>query len=90
MEGEAGILQDRVEPAAVERRRVEPEERVGGEQHEGQEADADQRLHAQHAGPERRRQVAAEHAPRRRRTATRIHTQSTSEPSWLPQVPLIL
>ena len=51
VEGEARVLQDRVEAVAVERRRVEPQERVGGEQHEGQEADADQPLHARAPGP---------------------------------------
>ena len=38
MEGEAGVLQDRVQALAVERRRVEAQERVRGEQHEGEEA----------------------------------------------------
>ena len=32
MEGEAGVLQQRVEVVAVERRRDQPRERVGGEQ----------------------------------------------------------
>ena len=31
MEGEPGVLEQRVEAAALERRRIEPEERVGGE-----------------------------------------------------------
>ena len=60
MEGEARVLQQGVEIAPVEGRRVEPEERIGGGDHEDQETQADQRLHAQRPGPERRRQVAPE------------------------------
>ena len=60
MEGEAGVLQQRVEVAPVERSRIQPEERVGGGKHEDQEAEPDQRLHGQHPGPKRRRQVAPE------------------------------
>ena len=89
MEGEAGVLQDRVEAAAVERRRIEPQERVRGEQHEGEEADpisaCTPSTRARKEGG-RLRPSSATAAPNR----DRIQTQRTSEPSWLPQVPLIL
>jgi hypothetical protein len=60
MGGERRILKDRIEALAVERRRIEPKKRVGGEQHEGEKAEPDQALHGEHPRPERRRQVAAE------------------------------
>ena len=60
VECEAGILQQRVEIAPVERRGVEPEEGVGGGDNEDQKAETDQGLHGQHPGPEHRRQVAPE------------------------------
>ncbi len=83
--GEPGILQDRVEPAAVERRRVEAQERVRGEQQEGQEADADQRLHAQHASAEGGRQVAPEAPPRRRRTGPGSTPRAPASPRGYPR-----
>ena len=55
MEGEAGILQQRVQPPAVQRRRIEPGERVGGQQDEQVEADGDPRLHRQRPRPQARR-----------------------------------
>src|SRR3546814_7885080 len=60
MQGEADILQQRVQAVAVDRRRRHPLERVGGEQDERQEAGADHPLHRQGAGPEPVRQVATE------------------------------
>ena len=39
MEGQARVLEQRIEAAALERRRVEPRERVRGEQQEGIEAE---------------------------------------------------
>ena len=60
MEGEAGVLQQRVEIAPVERRGIEPEERVGGGEDEDQEAEPDERLNGQHPGAEGGRQVAPE------------------------------
>ena len=44
MEGEAGVLQQRVEPAAVDRGRIKTLERVGGEQQEGEETERQSRL----------------------------------------------
>ncbi len=48
MEGEARVLQERVEVVAVQRRVGQPQERVRGEQQEHQERDRDAGLHAQH------------------------------------------
>ena len=84
MHREAGILQDRVEPAPVERCRIEPKERIGGQQHEGQEADADQRLDAQHAGPEHGRQVAAEHGHRSAEQGEDPHPEDAASPRDCP------
>ena len=61
MEGEAGVLQQRVQARAVERRRPDARKRVGGEQREGEEARAEHRLDGKHARLERLAQAAAEH-----------------------------
>ena len=63
MKGEARVLQQRVQSQPVGGRRQLAFERVGGQQDEQIEADADPRLDAQGAGAQRRRQVAAEHVP---------------------------
>ena len=47
VEGQARVLQQRVEAPALRRRRVEPRERVRGEQQEGVEAEAQRRLRAE-------------------------------------------
>jgi len=60
MEGEAGILQERVQVAAVRGRGMHPEKRVGREQDEGQEADANQPLDPEHPRLQGRRQVLPE------------------------------
>ena len=60
MEGEAWILQKRIEARALKRGGVEAQERVGREQQEGEKADADQPLDTQHAGAQTGRQVAPE------------------------------
>ncbi len=49
MERETGILQQRIQPVAVERRGEQALERVRGKQREAQKTDRDQRLDAQHA-----------------------------------------
>ena len=59
MEGETGVLQDRVDAVAVERSWVEALERVRREHDEGEEAEADHALHGKRVGLESRRQVAA-------------------------------
>ncbi len=59
VEGEAGVLQERVEVVAVDRRVREAEERVRGEQDEAEEGDGDRRLDAEDAGAEGGGQVAA-------------------------------
>ena len=50
MENHADILQQRIEVRALGGRREEAQERVGGEQHEEEEAHADEAEHARHAG----------------------------------------
>ena len=60
MEGEAGILQQRIEAVAVERRGRDALEGIRGEQQEGEEADADQRLDREHAAAQGVGQVGAE------------------------------
>jgi hypothetical protein len=58
MERQARILEQRIEPLPVLRRRIEPHERVRGESEEGVEAQPDRRLRA-----ERRRQRRARQPP---------------------------
>ena len=60
MRRERRVLEDRIEALAIERRRVEAQERVRGQQHEGEEADPDQGLHREHPCLEGGRQVAPE------------------------------
>ncbi len=60
MEGEAGVLQQRVQVVAVQRRREDALEGIGGEEGKGQEADRDHGLDRQHPRLEPRGQVAAE------------------------------
>ena len=50
MEGERRILQDRVEPVPVGRRRIEPHERVGRGDDEEQKGHGDRGLHGEHVG----------------------------------------
>ncbi len=49
MEHHAGILQQRIQVAAVRRRREQPVEWIGGEQKEQQKTERDQPHYAQHA-----------------------------------------
>ena len=85
MDDHARVLQQRVQVAAVGRRREQALERVGGEQHEQQEAAADQAHDAEHArhhaivGSWRENSATASVQP------ARISTHSSIEPSWLPQ-----
>jgi hypothetical protein len=65
VEGQARVLQQRVEVLAVRRRRPDPLERVRGEQGKQQEADADQALDGEHPGAQPRRQIASEQRHRR-------------------------
>ena len=50
MNCEAGVLQDRIEVASLERRRREALERVRGQENEGEEGEADQALNGQRVG----------------------------------------
>ena len=91
MDREAEVLQDRVEILALERRR--DRRRANGfevEQDEQQEGDRDR-------SPARRARSAADVAGTAcARSATsapnsaRMSTQSSIEPSWFPQTPVIL
>ena len=69
VEGEARVLQQRVQVAPVDGRHREPQEGVRGEQDEGQEGDADRGLHRQHPRLEGRGQLAPN--ARRRRAEER-------------------
>ena len=60
MEGQCRILQDRVEAIAFDGRRVDAQERVGGEHDEEQEGEADRALYRHHAGAQFKRQVLTE------------------------------
>ena len=86
MEGERRVLQDRIEAAAVGRRRIDAQERVGREQDEEQNATAIEACTlstlAFSVGG-RLRPKAATAAP----NSARISTHSTIEPSWFPHTP---
>ena len=60
MEGEARVLQQRVQVRAIDGGRVEPDEGVGRQYDEQREDGTDEPLHAQHARFEAVRQIAAE------------------------------
>ena len=65
MDREAGVLQDRIEVASLERRRREALERVRGQENEGEEGEADQALNGERVGAKLRRQRAAEQSDER-------------------------
>ena len=67
MEGERRVLQQRVQRIALERGRVQPLERVGGEDGEGEEHHAQQTLHRRRRSLEPERQAAG---ARQHRTET--------------------
>ena len=50
MDREAGVLQDRIEVAALPRRRRDARERIGGEQNEKKKGRAEQPLHGERVG----------------------------------------
>ena len=60
VEREAGVLQQRIEAAPFERRRIDPQKRVRRKQNEQNETEADHALDGDHARPEPRRQIVAE------------------------------
>ena len=89
MEGQAGVLQQRVEAPALQRRRIEPRERVGGDQQERVEAERQRRLRSKRRDQRPlvvRRDSRATNAPA---TASTV-THSSIEPSWFPHAPAIL
>ena len=65
MDGEAGVLQDWIEVASLERRGREPLERVRSQENEGEEGEADQALNGERVGAKLRRQRAAEQSDKR-------------------------
>ena len=60
MNGETDVLQHRVEVLPFRRRRIEPQERIRGEDDEGEEGHGDQALNAEHARLQSRRQAVPE------------------------------
>ena len=90
MAGEPGVLQQRVEAQALDRRGVKPRERVRGENQERKEARADQALHRQHARAQLDRNGARPSSATVAPNNARISVHISIEPSWLPQVPAIL
>ena len=75
MDGEADILQHRVEVLPFDRRRIEAGERVRRGQDEQQEGGADPALHGEHVGAQRGRQVAPEHRDQRAEEGEDQHPQ---------------
>ena len=75
MEGEAWILQQRVELLPLKRCGREARERVRGEQGEQDEGAADHRLHGEGAGFEARWQIVAEERDQRAEEAEDQHPQ---------------
>jgi len=65
MNGEAGILQDGVEIAALQRSLGDAQEWIGRDQNEENECHRDRGLHREHVGFEPRRQIAAEQRDQR-------------------------
>ncbi len=65
MARQAGVLQQRIEPVTLRRRRNEPRERVGREQDEGEETGAGQPLHRQGPRPQRQRNGAPDRGDHR-------------------------
>ena len=60
MKRERRVLQDGIEAAAVDRRRLEAKERIRGRENEEEEGERDRSLDREHARLERRRKIAAE------------------------------
>jgi hypothetical protein len=60
MKSEARVLQDRIEFRALRWCRIDAQERIGGEQHEGEEAQRDEGLDREHARLKPRGQIVAE------------------------------
>ena len=65
MEGERGVLQDRVQTVAVEWRRIEAFKRVRCDEDEEQEGERDRTLNGKCVGLECRRKIVAEDCNRR-------------------------
>ena len=85
MEREAGVLQQRVHVAAVDRRRPHALQRIGRGQREQQEAGRGEAQHADDAGAQRGRQRAAERRRPRRRTTRGSGTTAGWSPRGFPR-----
>ena len=75
MEGEAGVLQDRIEIAALERRIDDAQERIRGGENEQLEGGRDPGLHRERVGFELHRQIAAEGGDQRAEQRQDKHPQ---------------
>ena len=75
MHREPGVLQDRIEIAAFERRLREPRERIRRGQHEQLECSGDPRLHGERRRFQRRGQIAAEAGNQRAEQRQHQHPQ---------------
>ncbi len=73
MNGEAGILQDGIEVAALQRRLRNAQERIGRDQNEENECPRDRGLYREHVGFEPGRQIAAEQRDQRTEHAQDEH-----------------
>ena len=65
MDGEANILQNRVQVAAFRRRWHHPQEGIGGQHDEQDESGGNPALNGQHIGFQSRRQITAEDGDQR-------------------------
>ena len=90
MDREAGVLQNRIEVASLERRRREPLERVRGQENEGEEGEADQALNGERVGAQASRGSARPNRATSAPKIARMRTHSSIEPSWFPHTPEIL
>ncbi len=75
MEGEAGILQQRVETVPLRRRHIEPREGVGGEQQKSEESERNQSLRADSGGQRPCRQPTLEQRHRSPRQRQDCHPE---------------
>ena len=75
MDGEAEVLQDRIEVTAFDRRRRKPGEGIGRGKDEQEEGGADGALHGEHIGTQGRRQIAAEDGNERAEEGEDEHPQ---------------
>ena len=78
VDGEADVLQHRVEVPALGRRRIEADEGIRGQQDEQQEGGRNPGLHGEHVGLQRVRQIAPEDGDQRAEQATGSAARASS------------